>query len=480
MSFVQTLKALFVKPPSSLADVLSAPAAPAAKSIATSAAPAAKTAANTAAPDWQNNQARRIVIEQKQYIFGLDWRLLPPTRTLARSMKLAKQEGMGFYVLSEMEDLMGSTTALPKTRGTKYSAAMHLASKMSQGGLELYAFALPKGAYAVVAINESRPIPGFDFVGPFAPAKELIEEFQAIQAGHPVRGVGNAGLIEGEETIEPEDIFGEPAKQARIKAIPGTRSTTWLIGLALLLAMGFAAAMYWLEAQREAVMQEVKRDEVNPVIAYRTSLQQALQALPPSGPGLLKNWLTTINNIPVTNQGWRLTKVECKPSNCNAQWERVFGSYADFHKHLPPYTDSVKEVQTGADPLQASILTTHSLPPSAATAAPPVTSLHYSVLPSQQQGLRELSSQFQELALLGPIKASLTPPQLFGGSGQVDEVKEVVASGDWAVEHELWVLPEISIAPYMVTKSLVMNFATDKGQTTTSYRLEGSYYVQQR
>jgi hypothetical protein len=106
--------------------------------------------------------------------------------------------------------------------------------------------------------------------------------------------------------------------------------------------------------------------------------------------------------------------------------------------------------------------------------------LHYSVLPSQQQGLRELSSQFQELALLGPMKASLTPPQLFGGSGQVDEVKEVVASGDWAVEHELWVLPEISIAPYMVTKSLVMNFATDKGQTTTSYRLEGSYYVQQR
>jgi hypothetical protein len=91
MSFVQTLKALFVKPPSSLADVMSAPAAPAAKPITPSAAPAAKTAANTAAPDWQNNKARRIVIEQKQYIFGLDWRLLPPTRTLARTLKLAKQ-----------------------------------------------------------------------------------------------------------------------------------------------------------------------------------------------------------------------------------------------------------------------------------------------------------------------------------------------------------------------------------------------------
>ena len=477
MSFVQTLKSLFVKPQASVADVLSAPAVPAAKPIATSAAPVAKSTL----PDWQNNQAQRIVIEQKQYIFGLAWRLLPPTRTLARTLKLAKQEGMAFHVLSEMEDLIGVTTAMPKTRGPKYSAAMHLASKMSQGGLELYAFALPKGVYAVVAINESRPIPGFDYVGPFAPAKELIDEFQAIQAGHPVRGVGNAGLIEGEEHIEPEDIFGEPAKQARIKPMPGTRSTTWLIGLALLLAMGFAAAMYWLTEQRNEVLEEVKRDDANPVLEYRNSLQNALKALPPAGPVLLKNWLTTIQQLPVTNQGWRLTKVECKPSSCHAQWERVFGSYADFHKHLPPYTDSVKEVQAGADPLQASILTTHSLPISTApSAAQTTTGLHYSNMPSQPQGLRELSTHFQELSLLGPMKVSLTPPQLFGGSGPVDEVKEVVASGDWAIEHALWVLPEITISPFMVTKSLVMNFATDKGHTTTTYRLEGSYYVQQR
>jgi hypothetical protein len=188
---------------------------------------------------------------------------------------------------------------------------MHLATKMSQGGLELYAFALPKGAYAVVAINESRPIPGFDFVGPFAPAKELIDEFQAIQAGHPVRGVGNAGLIEGEEHIEPEDIFGEPAKQARIKAMPGTRSTTWLIGLAVLLALGFAGAMYWLQEQRKDVLEEVKRDEVNPVLEYRNNLQNALKALPPAGPRMLKDWLHSIDQLPVVNHGWRLNKVEC-------------------------------------------------------------------------------------------------------------------------------------------------------------------------
>jgi hypothetical protein len=476
MSFVQTLKSLFVKPPASVAEVLSAPAVPAAKPITPNLSPAA----TTASPDGQNNQARRFVIEQKQYIFGLAWRLLPPTRTLARTLKLAKQEGMAFHVLSEMEDLIGVTTAMPKTRGPKYSAAMHLATKMSQGGLELYAFALPKGAYAVVAINESRPIPGFDFVGPFAPAKELIDEFQAIQAGHPVRGVGNAGLIEGEEHIEPEDIFGEPAKQARIKAMPGTRSTTWLIGLAVLLALGFAGAMYWLQEQRKDVLEEVKREDANPVLEYRNSLQNALKALPPAGPRMLKDWLHTIDQLPVVNHGWRLNKVECNPSSCNAQWERVFGSYTDFHSHLPPFTDSVKEVQAGADPLQASILTTHKLPLSAVTSAPVAAPLlQYSGLPTQQIGLRELSTQFQELSLLGPMKVSLTPPQLFGGSGNVNQVKEVVASGDWAIEHELWVLPEIKITPYMVTKSLVMNFATDKGQTKTTYRLEGSYYVQQ-
>ena len=60
MSFVQTLKSLFVKPQASVADVLSAPAVPAAKPIATSAAPVAKSTL----PDWQNNQARRIVISK--------------------------------------------------------------------------------------------------------------------------------------------------------------------------------------------------------------------------------------------------------------------------------------------------------------------------------------------------------------------------------------------------------------------------------
>jgi hypothetical protein len=132
---------------------------------------------------------------------------------------------MHFYVLSEMEDLMGVTPVMPQDRGPKYSAAMHLVNKMSQGGMELYAFALPKGAYAVVAINESRPIPGFDFVGPFAPAKALIEEFQAIQVGHPVRGVGNAGLIEGEKPSNPRtSLANRPSQRAsnrcRARAAP--------------------------------------------------------------------------------------------------------------------------------------------------------------------------------------------------------------------------------------------------------------------
>lgn len=457
MAILQSIQAWFVKPPR------------AAALFQTKAA-----AVNLPPP----TKARRLVIENKQYIFGLEWRLLPPTRTFARTVRLARQEGMHFYVLSEMEDLMGVTPVMPQDRGPKYSAAMHLANKMSQGGMELYAFALPKGAYAVVAINESRPIPGFDFVGPFAPAKALIEEFQAIQVGHPVRGVGNAGLIEGEETIEPEDIFGEPAKSARIKPLPGTRSTAWLLGLGVLMGLGFLGTMSWLQQERKAVLAEVKRESEDPIADYKASLQAGLRALPPAGPQMLQQWLAAIEQLPTFHQGWRLSKVECNPNTCLAQWDRVFGTYADFNAHLPMYTVDVKEVQTGQDPLQATILTTHTAATVSDPSAPPSPMLNYKSLPSQQLGLRSLSTQFQALALLGPIKVSLSPPKLFGGTEVVPELNEGMASGDWSIEHDLWTLPEIVIAPNMVTKHLTMNLAADKGPSKTHYRLEGSYFVQ--
>lgn len=429
--------------------------------------------------DW-TQKTRRIVIEKRQYVFGMEWRLLPPTRTLARSLKLARQEGMVDYVLSEMEDLIGLIREVGKNRGVSYSAALHLASKMSQGGVELYVFALQKGVYAVVALNESRPIPGFDLLGPQQAAQDMVEEFKAIQAGHNLRIVGNTGMYEGEEFVEPEDVFGEPSKSARIKKIPGQSGTKYMIALGVLMAFGFAGAMYWLNEQRKDVMDEVRAVDVDPSKEYKASLQNSLRALPAAGPQMLQDWLKSIEKLPLIHAGWRLSKIECVPAICTAHWVREYGSYRDFNAQLPQFTKSVKEVQTGTDPLKVSIQTTYSAREEASPAQATSNLIQYKELPAQQQGFRELSSLLQELSLLDAVKVSLSQPKIFGANGEVKDVKEAIFSGDWSIEHEIWSLPEIHIAANMITKSLVLNMPAAKEKTATTYRLEGTYYVQEQ
>ena len=425
-------------------------------------------------------KTRRILIEKRQYIFGMEWRLLPPTRALTRTLKLARQEGMVYYVLSEMEDLIGLSKEISNKGGIKYSAALHLASKMAQGGIELYVFLLQKGVYAVVALNESRPIPGFDFLGPQEQAQELVEEFKAIQAGHNIRLVGNTGLYEGEENVEPEDVFGEPSKTSRIKSIPGQSGAKYIIALAVILGLSFLGAMYWLNEQRKAVMEDVRAVEVDPSKEYKASLQNSLRALPPAGPRILQDWLKAIDQLPLIHEGWRLSKIECKPEECTAQWERVYGSYKDFNKQLPLYTVAVKEVQEGTDPLKVSIITTHRIQASQAVPVAEKFLLQYKDLPTRQEGFRALSSQLQELSLLGSMNVSISQPKIFGANGEVNNVKEAISSGDWSIEHDVWSLPEISIAPNMITKALVLIMAQSKEKQVNTYRLEGTYYVQEQ
>ena len=170
------------------------------------------------------------VIEGVRYVLGLEWRLIPPTRSLQRTLSLARKEDKKQYVLTEMQDIIGFCGPLPQKWGKTYSAALHLAARMSQGGLELYAFELTNGQCMVVALNESKPIPGFDFVGDPAVGRGLVDEFMAIEQGQPIRFVGNAGWLEGEETVYLEDIFANPARSACLKRLMAANAVKWMAG----------------------------------------------------------------------------------------------------------------------------------------------------------------------------------------------------------------------------------------------------------
>lgn len=413
------------------------------------------------------------VIEGRNYLFGLEWRLIPPTRALVRTLSLAKKEGKVHYIISEMEDIIGLGSRLPKLRGVKYSAALHLASKFSQGGLELYAFVLADQQVAVVALNESRPIPGFDFLGDAEQARSLIEEFLAIQMGQPIRQVGNAGLLEGEETVAPEDLFAAPARSARIKNLPGGAGMQLLMGVGLLVAGGLAGGWYWLDMQRQQVLEENSRlNQPPPDVLYRRSLALAMEALQPAGPQPLEAWVAVAAKLPLVHAGWRLVRVECKLQSCTAQWDRLYGSFSDFMKELPPHALTAEEVQIKNSPLQASILSKHRVEwPSNLLRMEPAQ------LPGMREGLRQMSDHLQDLSLLGEMKAEMDKPSLFGGEGDVAQLSDPVFQGQWSFTHELGVLMHVQVPAHAVAGTLEINFFSERGEPVQEIKIKGAYYV---
>lgn len=227
-----------------------------------------------------------------------------------------------------MEDLIGIGHLVVGILGRKFSAALHLATKFSQGGLELYAFESADGQIAVIALNESRPIPGFDFFGDRLTGRKLIEEFLAIQTGQPIRLIGNAGLLEAEESVALEDLFAAPDKSARIKSLPTRVGTQSLIALGLVVVMILGGIFYWLKQQQEQVLEANRVARESPDFVYRAALLRELQKLPSAGPARLDAWVEVLRKLPTINQGWRLVRVECSADECKASGFFIHGSIA--------------------------------------------------------------------------------------------------------------------------------------------------------
>jgi len=420
-----------------------------------------------------DESAKLVTIDGVRYVLGLEWRLLPPTRSLQRTLSLARKERKSQYVLTDMEDIIGFCGALPYKWTFAYSAALHLAGRLSQGGLEMYAFALANGQSMVVALNESRPIPGFDFVGEADIARGLIDEFLAIQQGQPIRLVGNAGWLEGEESVVLEDIFAQPVRAARLKRLWADNAVKWAAGAAGVLALAVAGGNYWVEMERAEMIAAAQNPSIDPNAQYQKALAQAWAEVPAPGPRLLRQWQNLMADLPLVHAGWRLKNVECDAKFCKAQWSRIYGTYADFFKQLPPNCQSAQEVQEGDNALQAMVVSNHSV-----AAEDIETPWRNATLPRMDHALRELASDLQNFSLLGQLRVELSKPTLFGGTQDPLTLDAAVMTGQWTVQHDASTLGYLTVPSYGVPKRLVLQVSPTKEKSAMTYLFEGQYYVQ--
>jgi hypothetical protein len=114
---------------------------------------------------------------------------------------------------------VGYVKALPAVKGKKYAAALHLCDQQSQGGIEIFCFYLNANRYALIALNESKPVPGHDYIGSKENVWQLGLDFANLQENQPIRYVGNTGIFDMEETLTLEKAFSNPSPNSEFASI---------------------------------------------------------------------------------------------------------------------------------------------------------------------------------------------------------------------------------------------------------------------
>jgi hypothetical protein len=341
---------------------------------------------------------------------------------------------------------------------------LHLATQWSNGGLELFVFGVPQQRVAVVALNDRRPIPGYDFVGTMSEARALIDEFESIQRGQTIRRVGDLGLLADEEKLSAHTVFDEPSSSSRLRKIVTQQWLPYALAAALLLC-GFGGAYYVMASQPS---QEVldSQPPPDPNWAYNQQVNQHFEKLDAQGQAQYTAWTRLLSQLPLTHQGWVLTQVECQAGNCSANWKRQFGSVDDFYARSPLQIANIQTLEIENDLLAQQLQTRFDTPAQAAGAA----YKNASDLPANQQGSRRMASWLQDLSLIGAEKVQLKNAQIWMAPADAAMLKSPVYKGTWSVELPLGLATDLELPPFATVTGL-------KASTDKHYQLSGDYYV---
>jgi hypothetical protein len=416
-----------------------------------------------------------VAIEKHAYAFGLDWRFFTDRKDLGQTLRAAKRDGFNHQVVTQTEDLVG-LARLEKgaVKGRLHCASLQLVQSVSQGGMELFVFQLDQELYALVALNDSRPIVDFEKIGSRSDILSLAGEFQLAQVGHTIRQAGNTGALEHEEPIKLSEAFGRLDETTRIKKIPDYKLL--LIGLAVALGLGLAVNFVHSYLNAEKIKQRQAREarERDPNFVYEKAIGASMQDIGLPARVQLERWRTTLRPIPVSRQGWTLTSIVCLPQECKLAWKRSYGSFIDFYAASQANEMGHVENQDAGNPANSRIETT----------------LKVSAMPEGRPGLdrqaltgltdiqRPLASQLQDLSLLSASKVSMKVAELYPATGglNVAQIDKPVVRGEWTFTHDLWSLDEVNFTQAsLVLESITLSPDEKSGQWT--YSLKGHYYA---
>ncbi len=411
-------------------------------------------------------------------VFGMNW--VPGKADQVRGAhEQARNSGMRSTV--RVGDLLGfsmENTHVKDAKKPSLSGALVLADGASAGDSEIFVFGLPDGQYALVALQDSMPVPGFDLVGDLGTIKSAANNYLRLPHRTTVRQCGSRDVLDEAEYFNLETVLGDSDYvEARLKKI-GDRAKIIRVALIVLAIAGSLGAGYvYMENQKRLAEQERLAREGDPELLYERSFAEAQKKIGLMGVEGLQAMLTTAQRIPLIIGGWTLSQVKCNFKTCTATWTRRYGSYTDFEADIPADVKVKPNYGVAGKPDKSPDLeTVYSV--DSQEKVKTLSELRGS-FPLKSLAQMDFGSQLQDYGLV-KVTTSMGDVSLFGNAEGVEiaGVFRPVLAGAWSASGELWQLDSFQIPDYAVVESLqILNIGPLDKKALPTYTMSGQYFV---
>jgi Pilin accessory protein (PilO) len=432
-------------------------------------------------PVFTEQSSTSVVLEHGPDLiaFDLNWQLLRQGE-LRKLQTQALADGYSHQVVGVEGDLVGFFKRSPTIdeKRPMFSAALLLAETFSLGGDEVFVFALDDARYAMVALKNSMPVPGFDLVGSASSIAEVAQNYLNLPHKNEVRRCGDASILSGAEFFDfSAALAALDQTQPRIKKIPDLRNMMYqgAIAVSVILLVG-VAWMGWSYYQAKVEAERLQR-ESDPNILYEQAYTNSVASIKTMGTSGLKAMSAVLMSLPMEVGGWGLSNVACQVSECVATWTRQFGNYADFDANLPDGTGQKPEYGFYSSDVKGIQLKTRH--PVVLEKAFVSRGLNRDQLPLTAQVQADFVSRLQDYSLID-VQSQISPPVPFpAGVSDIAPIFKPVVSGAWSLNLPLWTLESVTVPDYVHVDSLVLDLPVkaDGARSAWTFKLTGKYYA---
>lgn len=275
-----------------------------------------------------------------------------------------------------------------------------------------------------------------------------------------------ADLVPESIALTPDELLRGDVKRALLKKHTDSSSRKAIILALIVLGLGYGGLEWHKKEVKRQEMEELARNQVDPVQLYKTELANVLPTILFTRNDMLTQLMPSVGKTETSHEGWRLLSVSCfKNGQCHEKWKRASGNNLSFmqgHSH---------SVIFGPDDTATRVVVSNVKP----------TILNVSNLPEQAVFTVQISSMLQDLVplkvigkvensgLLG-LPAGVTPANIPKGIG--------LASGKFEVGGPVGLLYELAQAlPENITTDEISVSIPDGNEQDAKFLIKGSYYV---